>query len=92
MRYAFAGSFLVAVVVWLPLLYQTIRRIKFVLANGGMERSDGQGSPLAFLFGLVMEQALFIPLTAVVLVAIFHWLRPNKTLNSDAQNDSAPVC
>lgn len=79
-RFAFAVSYSFAAVLWLPLLYQTIKRINFVLENGGMERADGQGSPLAFLLGLATEQFFFIPLSAVVLVGLMQWLRPNKSL------------
>lgn len=79
-RFAFAVSFSCVIVLWLPLLYQTIKRINFVLENEGMERADGQGSPLAFLLGLAIEQFFFIPLTVVVIVGLMQWLRSNKTL------------
>lgn len=79
-RFAFAVSYSVAVVLWLPLLYQTIKRINFVLENGGMERIDGQGSPLAFLLWLATEQFFFLPLSAVVIIGFMQWLKPNKPL------------
>ena len=79
-RFAFAVSFSFVVVLWLLLLYQTIKRINFVLENGGMERPEGQGSPLAFLLGLATEQFFFVPLSAVVIVGLMQWLRPNKAL------------
>ena len=80
-RFAFAVSFSFVAILWLPLLYQTIKRINFVLENGGMERADGQGSPLAFLLGLATEQFFFIPLSALMIVGLMHWLRPNKALD-----------
>ena len=79
-RFAFAVSFSFVAILWFPLLYQTIKRINFVLENGGMERADGQGSPLAFLLGLATEQFFFIPLSALVVVGLIQWLRPNKAI------------
>lgn len=32
-------------------------RVKFIIENGGMDRADGYGSPLAFLFGWIVDQA-----------------------------------
>ena len=69
-RFAFAVSFSFVAILWFPLLYQTIKRINFVLENGGMERADGQESPLAFLLGLAIEQFFFIPLSALVVVGL----------------------
>jgi len=63
---SFAGSF----AVWSLLLWQTIRRVRFMLENGGMEPADGYGSPMAFLIGIVMEQWFFIPLNFVVFCGI----------------------
>lgn len=77
-RFAFAVSYLLAVALWLPLLYRTIKQINFLLQNGGMERSDGQGSPLAFLTGFAIEQFFFVPLSAVVIAGIMYRLRSNK--------------
>lgn len=88
-RFAFATSYLLALAFWLPLLYQTLRRIQFVLENGGMERTDGQGSPMAFLLGLTMEQFFFIPLTVVVLVGVMQWRRLNKAPNPEAPDSGA---
>jgi len=79
-RFAFPLSYSFAVVLWISLLYQTIKRIKFVLENGGMERVDGQGSPLAFLLGLTIEQFFFIPLSALVIVGLLQLLMPKKPL------------
>jgi len=64
-------SIFMATIVWVVLLFQTGRRILFVIENGGFERADGYGSPLAFLIGVVTEQLFFIPLCFVV---ISGWL------------------
>jgi hypothetical protein len=64
-------SIVMATILWLVLLFQTGNRILFVIENGGFERVDGHGSPLAFLLGLFTEQLFFIPLCFVV---ISGWL------------------
>ena len=46
-------------ILFLFFSYQIIRRIIFVVQNGGMERADGYGSPLAFLLGLFFETACY---------------------------------
>ncbi len=69
-RSGFLLSFSIAVVMWTGLFFQTVRRILFMVEHGGMERSDGYGSPLAFLLGFVTEQLLFLPLTVVVIFGI----------------------
>ena len=51
---------------WFILLLQTTNRIFFIMENNGMERADGQGSPLAFLMGMIIELLFFIPLCFVV--------------------------
>ena len=61
--YAFIVSFSFISLLWIPLLYQTYARVIFVIENGGFERADGYGSPLAFLIGIVFEQIFFIPLS-----------------------------
>ncbi len=76
--FAFHLSYLLTVIFWLPLGFRTIERISFILTNGGMEKSDGYGSPLAFLLGLTMEQFFFIPLTILVLVGTKQWLSLRK--------------
>ena len=51
---------------WAAALAQTIRRITFVAREGGMEGTDGAGSPMAFVLGVVFEQGIvFIPLTVI---------------------------
>ena len=59
---AFWLSFSLVNLFWWPLLWQTGRRIVFVIEHGGMERSDGHGSPLAFLLTVTAEQWVFLPL------------------------------
>ena len=49
---------------------QTARRIIFVIVNQGMDRADGGGSPLAFLLGLIGEQAFFLPLTFAMIFGV----------------------
>jgi hypothetical protein len=61
-------SLITSTVVWLLLLLQTIIRIQFIIEYGGMERSDGYGSPVAFLIGLIGEQIFFVPLCFVVII------------------------
>ena len=61
--YAFIVSFSFISLLWTPLLYRTYERVVFIIENGGFERADGYGSPLAFLIGIVFEQIFFIPLS-----------------------------
>ncbi len=85
-RYAaFWASLVIGTLVWLLLLLQTIIRIEFVIENGGMERSDGYGSPLAFLIGLIGEQVFFVPLCFVAAVGWLNLLKRRKrTGNANA--------
>ena len=76
---AFAISLVIPTIMWLPLLYQIIRRINFIIENGGMERADGYGSPLAFLIGFVAELYLFIPISVILLAAVVYYSKSNKT-------------
>ena len=69
-KHAFVASFVVIVLFWLPLLYQTVRRLAFGIENDSLEGPDGEGSPLAFLLGLFMEQLFFIPLSIVLASAL----------------------
>ena len=51
---------------WAGALAQAIRRIAFVMREGGLDRADGEGSPMAFVLGVVFEQGfVFIPLTLI---------------------------
>lgn len=81
-RFSFWGSFLLVNLFWWPLVVQTVRRIAFALENGGMERADGHGSPLAFLIGIVFEQAFFLPLSLALvagIVVVMQWKMPRAT-------------
>ena len=61
-KWSFGLSFGLVNLFWWPLLWQTTRRILFIFENGGLDSSDGYGSPLAFLVGMLGEQLLFLPL------------------------------
>ena len=58
-------------------IIQAVRRIEFAVREGGMERADGFGSPLAFLIGVVSE-GLILGVPAVILFLI-TWLHRNPT-------------
>jgi hypothetical protein len=77
--FSFWGSFILINLFWWPLLAQTIRRTLFVMENGGMERADGQGSPVAFLLGVVGEQIFFIPLSIALTAGVFAIKGKHKT-------------
>ena len=71
-------------------IFQTIRRIGFVLREGGMERADGYGSPLAFLLGVVGEGLILgLPAILLLLIAILH-RNPTKT-HPDGGINSVPL-
>ncbi len=83
---SFWGSFLLINLFWWPLLLQTGRRVWFVIENGGMERDDGAGSPLAFLVGIVGEQIFFLPLCAAMIAGTLAIRGVGRALRSPAQN------
>ena len=68
---AFIVSYTVLNIFWLPLLYRTYKRVEFINENGGFERTDGYGSPLAFLIGMTFEQIFFIPLSILFVFGIY---------------------
>ena len=71
-------------------IFQTIRRIGFVLREGGMERADGNGSPVAFLLGVVGEGLILgLPAILLVVIAILH-RNPTKT-HPDGGINSVPL-
>lgn len=70
-----AVSSLVLAVLCVPLVYRLVRRAEFVSENGGMERADSYGSPLAFLVGLIFESALLAPLVCTLLFGLFLLIR-----------------
>ncbi len=77
-NYAFLVSFLMVNLFWLPLLYRTYERVVFINENGGFERADGYGSPLAFLIGMTFEQIFFIPLTLLFISGVVVILSKGK--------------
>jgi len=83
-KWAILLSLCLTLLVWIPLMVQTIRRVTFVIQNGGMEQADGYGSPLAFLVNFVMEQAFFLPTSAVVAAAIWLMLTSRGRPQRDA--------
>lgn len=71
-------------------IFQTIRRIGFVLREGGMERADGYGSPLAFLLGVVGEGLILgLPAILLIVIAVLH-RNPTKT-HPDGGINSVPL-
>jgi len=70
------------------------RRIAFIITNGGMERSDGSGSPAAFLFGMAIE-AVFTSVPAMTAtITAFFLLRKRRrgvaTFGADLGDSSGP--
>lgn len=77
-RGSFTFSFILNSLVWLVLLIQIIRRIVFVMQNGGMERADGYGSPVAFLLGVITEMLFFLPLSFTEVLGFAVLLRKRQ--------------
>jgi hypothetical protein len=69
-KQAFWQSFGLVNLFWWHLLWRTGNRILFVIENGGMERVDGFGSPLAFVIGVLGEQLFFIPLSFSIVLGL----------------------
>ena len=70
-------------------IFQSIRRMGFVIKEGGMERADGYGSPLAFLIGVVGEALILgLPAVFLLIIAILHQnpekTHPDRGINSEA--------
>lgn len=81
-KQSFGVTFLLVNLFWWPLLARTVQRVLFVVENGGMEQADGYGSPLAFLIGLIGEQAFFLPLTVTFFLGCMVLMRSNKQLHA----------
>ncbi len=81
--FAFWLSLIVVSIMWFFLLNQTIHRVIFIIENSGMEKSNGSGSPLAFLIGMIGEQLFFLPASLVLFsgweIAYNHMISNNKT-------------
>ncbi len=84
-KFSFWASLILISLLWILLLGRTIMRIHFVIENGGMERADGDGSPLAFLIGLLGEQLFFVPACFVLLTGWFQVLTMRRTKSGDGQ-------
>lgn len=84
-KLAFWLSFSLVNLFWWPLLWRSVSRILFVLENGGMERADGYGSPLAFLIGLVGEQLFFLPLCFSIILGALAIRGFNKSMQPTAE-------
>ena len=67
-----------AIVFWVAYGILLSRRVIFMIQEGGMERRDGYGSPMAFLLGMMAEIfILALPALAFTLLSIFY--AKNKT-------------
>lgn len=77
-KYSLQISLLVINIFWWPLLYRTLIRVIFVFQNHGFERSDGSGSPLAFLIGFTIEQMFFLPLSVALYFGVVMIFNLNK--------------
>ena len=64
--------------LWIILLIQEIRRVLFIFENGGMEKANGLGSPMAFLLGMSFELILFIPLSYAFISGILYLRNKQK--------------
>lgn len=65
---SFIFSYLLVNLLWWPLFIHAILRIIFIIQNGGMERADGYGSPVLFLFNFLLEMIIFLPLTYTIVL------------------------
>jgi hypothetical protein len=61
-----------------------------VLTEGGMERADDYGSPLAFLIGVVGEGLIFGLSSILFIVNDFRYKNPTKT-HPDGGIGSVPL-
>ena len=66
-------SCLCALLICIPLLYRLGERIMFISQNGGMEGKDGYGSPLAFIIGMFMENAILVPYLILFVYGAIIW-------------------
>jgi len=67
-----------ASVFWIFYGIRLSHRVIFIIQEGGMERRDGYGSPMAFLLGMISEIFfLAFPALAFTLLSIFY--KENKT-------------
>ena len=89
-RRAPAAGLLLLLVPWTMGVVQTVRRAQLVMREGGMERADGYGSPMAFALGLATEQlGIVLPLTMIG-VLLWRAVRAGRREPSVAADPSYP--
>ncbi len=78
LKFSYIVSMIPVLVCWLPLSWQTIRRVSFIIENEGMERLDGYGSPMAFFIGILIEQFFYVPITITLVFGLLALKRINQ--------------
>ena len=77
-------------VPWCLVVAQAVRRVAFIIREGGMERADGLGSPLLFLFNWVIELSVaFVPLTLIG-IKLARAFRRERYRSTDMTLESPP--
>ena len=72
-------SFPTIIVFWIILLLQEVRRIIFIIKNGGMDLATQSGSQMAFLIGMFFELMFFIPLSYALISGIIYLIKERKS-------------
>ncbi len=85
-KFAFETSFGFVAVLWSFFAFLEYKRVVFVIENGGMERADGYGSPLAFLINLFFESILFLPLNISLILGIYVLIKKIITKSGKAKS------
>jgi len=85
-KFGYWGSFACLLIPWVYFGHKTIRRIVFIIENGGMERADGYGSPVAFLIHAIFEQYIFIPATFFII-----WLFTQRRILLLCEDPNKPL-
>jgi glucan phosphoethanolaminetransferase (alkaline phosphatase superfamily) len=81
-----------ASVFWIAYGTLLSRRIIFMIQEGGMERRDGYGSPMAFLLGMISEGFLLaLPAMAFTLLAVFYTEKKTTEPNQSLQTTTMAV-
>jgi len=83
--YLIAGTWIL--ILGLPLTFQVIRRIHHWITIG-MDSADGSGSPMAFLFGFIIEWIVYVSLCFMlgVLVVFRPWRNVESTTKKITQS------
>jgi hypothetical protein len=69
----------------------SFQRIVFMIHEGGMERRDGYGSPMAFLLGMIAEFFILgLPAIAFTLLALFYTNRQFKESGATTDQSGQP--